>query len=254
METGVNSGLVAFKAVLDYVRRNSDKVVTHVNRARRETLAQGLAADGDVVVDMRYGPEDRRVKYEIAVGTGDERRVIEVTSDSLMKKPIVLRTRERPYAYILPREAVDAVAMLRRHNITVEVLEDTARLEVQAYTVGGVEHTPQYNHAAAVRLRVGEVITTQRLFPRGTYVVPTGQVYGRVVAHMLEPETDDNVIYWNTMDAWLPRPRTATPTPVADDPDDEPPPRGPGGGNQGPPLVPIFKLMTPQPLPTRIIE
>jgi hypothetical protein len=56
------------------------------------------------------------------------------------------------------------------------------------------------------------------------------------------------------MDAWLPRPRTASPTPVADDPDDEPPPRGPGGANQGPPLVPIFKLMTPRPLPTRIIE
>ncbi len=170
-----------------------------------------------------------------------------------MKKPIPVRTRPRPFAYILPRDAVDAVAMLRRHNITVEVLEDTARLEVQAYAIGDVAYAPQYNHAATVRIDVADVITVHRTFPRGTYVVPTGQMLGRVAAHMLEPETDDNVIYWNTMDAWIPRPRVAPPAPTStarDPDDDEPPPRT----QQGPALAPIYKLMTPTPLPTRIIE
>lgn len=250
LSIGVNSGLVAFKAVLDYVQKNSAKVVTLVDRARRETLALGLAAQGDVVVEMRYGPEDRRVKYEIAQGQGEQRRVIEVTSDSLMKKPIPLKSRPRPYAYVLPREAVDAVAMLRRHNVTVEVLQDSVTLEVQSYPIQNVEHVSQYNHAAAVRVTVGDVITAPRRFPRGSYVVPTGQILGRVVTHMLEPETDDNVIYWNTMDAWLPRPQAPRVTTANADPDDEPPPRQPSG----PQLVPIFKLMTPRPLPTRIIE
>jgi hypothetical protein len=249
LQVGVRSGLVAFKAVLDYARGNADEVMAVVNRARRETLAMGLAAEGDIVVDMRYGPEDRRVQYELRIGRGDTARVIEVESDSLMKKPIPLQTRPRPFAYLLPRDAVDAVAMLRRHNITVEVLEDTARLEVQAYAIGDVAYAPQYNHAATVRIDVADVVTVQRTFPRGTYVVPTGQLLGRVAAHMLEPETDDNVIYWNTMDAWIPRPRVVPPATAAD-PDDEPPPRA----QQGPALAPIYKLMTPTPLPTRIIE
>jgi hypothetical protein len=71
-----------------------------------------------------------------------------------------------------------------------------------------------------------------------------------LVKHMLEPETDDNVIYWNTMDAWLPRP--VDPATAQDDP--------PAGarfrqrGPQGPPLVPIYKLMTPTALTTRLME
>jgi hypothetical protein len=250
LATGTKSGLIAFKTVLEFVRANSSRVVSIVNRARLETLALGLAAEGDVVVDMRYGPEPRRVTYEIGQGQDAERRAVQVTSDSLMKLPVPLKSRPRPYAYILPREAVDAVALLRRHQITVEVLEDSTTLEVQAYTVQNLEYTQQYNHAAAVRVTVGDVITTERRFPRGSFVVPTGQVLGRVVAHMLEPETDDNVIYWNTMDAWLPRPRAATTTQPPADPDDEPPPRP----QAGPAYVPIFKLMEPRPLPTRIVE
>ena len=254
LEHGVRSGLVAFKAVLEYVRDNAEDVMTTVNRARRETLAMGLAAEGEVAVDMRYGPEDRRVTYEVRIGRGDTARVIEVESDSLMKKPIPLRTRPRPYAYILPRDATDAVAMLQRHGITVEMLEDTARIEVQAYAIGEVAYAPQYNHAATVRIDVADVVTFERTFPRGTYVVPTGQMLGRVAAHMLEPETDDNVVYWNAMDELVPRPRPVTSASdgaQGGDPDADGRPRR---GQQGPPLVPIFKLMSPTPLPTRIIE
>jgi hypothetical protein len=73
-----------------------------------------------------------------------------------------------------------------------------------------------------------------------------------VVTHILEPETEDNVVYWNTMDAWLPRPRTVAAAAAAGgDPDDDAPPARP---QAGPPLVPIFKLMTPRALPSRIIE
>jgi dipeptidyl-peptidase 4 len=247
MEPGVRSGYLAYEAVIDYVRRNPEKLVTTVNRARLETVTMGHAAEGDVVVDMRYDPEDRRVRYEIGVGEGDDRRAVQVTSDSLMKKPVPLQTRPRPYAYILPRDAVAAIDMLRRHGITVERLREPVTLEVQAYTVGDIGYTRQYNHAAAVEVTVGEVVTVEQDFPRGTYVVPTGQVLGRVVAHMLEPETDDNVIYWNTMDAWLPRPSTGQAAGQQGG--------GPGGNQQqGPPLVPIYKLMTPQPLPSSIIE
>ncbi len=239
-ETGVLSGLVAFRAVLDYVRDNAEQVMAEVERARLETLRMGLAADGEVVVDMEYGPQDRTVTYQIP-RSREDRTLITVTSDSLMTKPIATRTRARPFAYVLPRQAVDAVAMLRRHGITVEELMERTTVPVEAYTVADVEYTRQQNHAAAVTVRVGEVVTRDMELPPGTYVVPTGQLLGRLVAHMLEPETDDNVIYWNTMGAWLPRP-------VADD--DESGPRR----QAGPPLVPIYKLMEPTPLPTRIVR
>jgi dipeptidyl-peptidase 4 len=247
IEPGVKSGVIALRAVLDYVRQNPARLMATVNTARLETIA--LAGRGEVVVDMEYAPEDRRVSYELGVGQGADRRIVPVTGAQLIKKPVATATRARPWAYVLPRDAVDAVAMLRRHGITVEQLQDSARLTVQAYVIGDISHSPQYNHAATVQVTVADVIDVERSFPRGSYIVPTGQVLGRLAAHMLEVETDDNVVYWNTMDAWLPRPRPAAAS-NADLEDD-----GPRiGQQQGPPLVPIFKLMRATPLPSRIIE
>ena len=92
---------------------------------------------------------------------------------------------------------------------------------------------------------MGEVLTIEESFPAGSFVVPTAQNLGRLVAHMLEVETEDNVVYWNTMDAWLPR------TPEA-------PSRFGQQGNQTaeprPPLVPIYKIMAPVALPTSLVR
>ena len=150
-----------------------------------------------------------------------------------MKKPVATAFRERPYAYLLHRDAAEAVDMLRRHDIVVERLTEAATLEVEAYTIADVSYEEAYNHDAAVRVEVGAVRSVTRDFPAGTYLVPTGQMLGRLVAHMLEVETDDNVVYWNTMDAWLPRP---------------------GAEGDGDPLVPIFKVLRPVALPTVLVE
>jgi hypothetical protein len=140
--------------------------------------------------------------------------------------------------------------MLRRHGILVERLEAAATLEVDAYTIAGVSYEQAYNHAAAMRVEVGEVLTLERQLPVGSYVVPTAQPLGRLVTHMLEPETDDNVIYWNTMDAWVPRPGVTTAggggLPGAD--------REPANPLQGPLLVPIYKLMRPTGLTSAVVE
>jgi uncharacterized membrane protein YgcG len=210
MPTGVDAGKMAYTAVAEYVRANKDKVLTLVNRVRRETIELGDAPRGDVVVQMRYGPELYPVTYEIMRrGADSVMRPVTIKSDSLMKRPIPTRTRPRPWAYILPREATQAVAMLRRHGIIVEEMQSPQAISVSAYVAGDIRYEQQYNHAAAVRITVDTVLPLRENFPKGTYVVRTGQVLGRVVTHMLEPESTDNVIYWNTMDAWLPKPAIA---------------------------------------------
>ena len=165
------------------------------------------------------------------------------------------------------------MALLRQHNIAVEQLTRPTQLSVTAYTVADVTHAPQYNHAAATTVKVGDVRTLQRTFPAGSFVVRTAQLQGRVAVHLLEPESTDGVVYWNRLDAWIPRPRAAGAT--ASDPDDDDAPAGRGGrggagagaqgggrgagagrGPQQPqePLVPIFKVMDPTTMPLMITE
>jgi len=256
LEDGARAGYLGNLAVAEYAANHPDEVMQLVNEARMETIAMGTGPSGEIAVEMEYAPEDYTVDYTIITGMG--RNVppgtpvdtIEVTGAQIMKRPVATKTRARPWAYILPRDAVDAVALLRRHQITVEVMTEADSLDVQAYTVAGVSHERAYNHASATRVEVGEVLNVRHHFPVGSYVVPTAQFLGRLVGHMLEPETDDNVIYWNTMNAWLPRPRD----PNAAQEDRPAGPMGMRRGPQGPPLVPIFKLMAPTQLTTRLVE
>jgi len=264
-EEGARAGYLGNLAVVEYAVDNSEKLLDLVEAARMETIAMGAAPRGDIAVQMEYGPEDYPVSYTLIRGggrgapAGTPEDTIEVTGAQLMKKPVATKLRPRPFAYLLPRDAVEAVDLLRRHGITVEVLTEPDSLTVDAYTVAGVTYEQAYNHAAATVVEVGEVVTLQQAFPVGTYVVPTAQFLGRLAAQMLEPETPDNVVYWNTMDAWIPRPRpegeAGPQLPPGVDPDD---PQAAAfmrrRQEQGPPVVPIYKLMTAMPLPTKLVE
>jgi hypothetical protein len=247
MAEGARAGYLGYLSVLNFAATNADELRSTVRDARIATLAAARVADDEVAVQQEYGPEDEPVTYEIPVDpqSRDEAPATQVVTDGqLIKKPVATMTRERPWAYLLPRDAEAAVDLLLRHGITVERLDEPMELEVQAYRVGAVTHERAYNHAAATRVEVAEVLEITQTFPKGTYVISTEQMLGRLVAHMLEAETDDNVIYWNTMDAWLPRPDT-----------EGQPDRGAftGARDDAPALVPIFKLLDAQPLATELV-
>ncbi len=81
----------------------------------------------------------------------------------------------------------------------------------------------------------------------------SGQVLGRVVTHMLEFETNDNVVKWNTLDFALPsrgiqteeqfKARNERMVEMGRDPLPD---------SARFPEFPIYKLLTPKPLPTTI--
>jgi dipeptidyl-peptidase 4 len=244
LEEGARAGYLAYLTILRFVATHAGRVTGLVERARAETVAMGAEPRGDIAVTMEYAPEAYPVDYLIVQGggrSGAREETVQVTGARLMKRPVATQLRPRPWAYLLPRDAVDAVAMLRRHGITVERLEAPVRLRVDAYTIDAVAYEQIYNHAAALRIDVGRVVSLDQQFPAGTYVVPTGQYLGRLAAHMLEPESSDNVVYWNTMDAWIPRPRESAPGGMA-------------GSQASEPVVPIYKLMRPAELPSSMLE
>ena len=272
-ETGAKSGLVATRALLHYVAKNTEKVKMTVNRARRETIEMGQQAIGDIPVQMTMGPKDYKVSYEIAILPGGRRegetrqeanarrQIVKITGADLITEPVVTKTRPRPYAYILEARAYKAIELLKRHKILIEVLQKDTEIDVEAYNMTGIEHRAEYDHPASVIVTFAdETVKLTRTFPKGTYIIRTGQVMGRVVTHMLEPETNDNVVKWNAMDAMVPRAprRSSGPSPFMRARTDtiivqvqEQPPQQ----QQEPPRIfPIFKIMTPTTLPTKILK
>ncbi|KPK93395.1 hypothetical protein AMJ80_05985 [bacterium SM23_31] len=266
-DDGAKSGLVATRALLHYVAQNSEKVMMTVERARRETIEMGQNATGEIPVQITVGPKDYKVSYEIEIRrggtidpetgrrTGGTRELVQIIGADLMIEPVVTKSRPRPYAYLLEPRAYEAVEMLKRHKITIEVLQKDTEIDFEAYNMTGIEYRSEYDHPASVTVTFAdETVKQTRTFPKGTYIIRTGQVMGRVAAHMLEPETNDNVVKWNAMDAMLPRmPRQsgerAGRTITAGVPVEQAQPQEPQ-----PVIFPIFKIMTPVALPTKILK
>jgi len=245
---GAKSGLVASKALVKYVAQNSDKVLGVVNQARRDTIWLGQNARGEIPVQEDLGPKDYKVSYLIAEGRGEDRKLIEVTGADLMIQPVVLKSRPRPYAYILEPRAFKAIEFIQQHLVTIEILQQETEINVEAYQATNIEFKSDNQHPNAVFVTLAdETVKLTQTFPPGSYIIRTGQVLGRIVAGMLEPETQDNVVFWNTMDALLPRLPQANATTTG---------RMGRGGQRRPSqaLIPIFKLMEPTPLPTKILK
>ncbi len=235
-ETALKSGMLGYTAILEFARDNPELLKQTIEDARAETVRLGREAEGEIPVREEMVADDFRVSYEIQHPDNPE-ETISVENAEFIKKPVGTQFRDRPWAYVLPPHATDAVDMLRRHNIIVEQTTEAKTVEAAAYTLGGLSYEDtDNNHRSAVVIDVASEIHDQFDIPKGSYVIRTGQVLGRVVTHLLEPENRDNVFYWNRMTPLIP---IAAFKEYQDSPE---------GVN--PPLLPMWKLMSETAIPS----
>lgn len=240
MEPGVKSGIIAYRTILEYTQDSGDQLMATVRQARERTIELGNNAEGTIPVDMEYGPEDELVDYLIPASGDDERDKIEVTGAELLKKPVPTKERRRPYVYILPRDAEEAVRLLRRHNITVEKLTEQVELTTEAYTLKDIDYENFHNHRSAMNITTSTIRRDRHSYPEGTFIIRTGQLLGRVASYLLEPETTESLLYWNKMTFLVPKADLQS---YRQNPE-----------NNERPVIPIYKLMESRELSTRIFE
>ena len=255
-EMATRSGIVAYMSVAEFAAANSARICDLVERAQRDTIAAGKSAQGEVVVQMKYEPEDFKVSYLIggSGGSGWNRPIVEVKDALILKKPVPTKARPRPYAYVLEARSIKAIEMLQRHSIHIEVLAEDTELEVEYYRIDReVKYSHEYDHPASASVQVVDSASKKIKFPKGSFVIPTGQPLGRIVTHMLEPETNDNVVKWNTLDFLLPA--GAMRSQPADEEERRAAANPPQTQTRREPVeFPIYKLMKPQALPAKVLR
>jgi dipeptidyl-peptidase 4 len=202
-DEAVELGVRAFRTVLEYARDRGDVLVSLVEDARRRTVELGERAEGRIPVREVAEPAEFRVSYRIPGPEGEG--YAEVRDAEIVKRPVGTTFRNRPWAYVLPPGAEGAARLLARHNIAVERLTAPAEIPVEFYTVAEITFEEGTNgHRVAPHLEVGEVRTETVTLETGSYKIRTGQPLGRVVAHLLEPETTDGLVHWNQLAPFLP--------------------------------------------------
>ena len=111
-----------------------------------------------------------------------------------------------PAGYAIPPDGGEIVRALRLHGIVIEQASAPLETSATAFLVDSVTH--------AKRLFQGHYETTlhghwtqprSAVQPVGTYIVSTAQPLGALAVYLLEPESDDGLVTWNTLDGMVRR-------------------------------------------------
>ena len=182
--------------LLRFVASDADAVRGTVVAARQRTLVSP-PDQVPVTVEQSAYPEPEQF-YVMQDG---ERMLVTGTNRTLF---IAAETRARPWAYAFDGNLHDIARLLRRHAIEVERLEDDADVQVERFRLDSIawEPAPYQNHLNA-RAGVTTVAESTTL-PAGTYLVRMSQNASRLVAELMEPDTDDSLVVWNFLDHALP--------------------------------------------------
>lgn len=201
---------------LDMMGANADDVLDIGREADRRATGWGTQPSSAPPIPVRaeIGPPSRRemMLVENLVRTGDSvrteaglprgvrragtRRVAVPVHDRF--RPTLLRT--MPYGYAIPAGYADVVSQLARHGVIMERLQQPLQVEVDRFMVDSLIRDPRrFQKHNTVRLE-GTWARVSSTLPAGTVLVRSGQPRAILAMYLLEPESDDGLVTWNTLD------------------------------------------------------
>ena len=107
-----------------------------------------------------------------------------------------------PEAYLIPPEWTEVIARLNFHGIQYSRLPAPQKVAVATYRFDRVQWQKGVieGRQRVERLDLMDV-AEETLFPAGSVVVPTSQRQARVIAHLLEPASEDSLLRWGFFNA-----------------------------------------------------
>lgn len=107
-----------------------------------------------------------------------------------------------PYAYVIPPQYSDVIALLANHGVKMDTIFKESRLHVQTYQLKNPKWSSQ-PFEGHLKLNSVDVKETngERVFPKWSVIVPTNQPGARVIAYLLEPYSDNSLLHWGYFNA-----------------------------------------------------
>jgi murein tripeptide amidase MpaA len=112
---------------------------------------------------------------------------------------------ELPAAYAIEPAHDEILRALVAHGIVVDRLRATVMVDASVFIVDSLVRSRRSFQGHFETRAFGHWTTERRALPSGTLVVPVAQSLGALAAYLLEPESDDGLVTWNTLDPFLRR-------------------------------------------------
>ncbi len=200
---------------LELLHDQRDKIVSLIRDTDQKTIERGMnpAPEDVFIVDYHRQALQQLVTirgYEMEVeGEGRRQRVrpteIKRTYSNVpyLAKYVSKRSVRFPRGYLISVNDPEIINKLHQHGLAVERLVEPVQLQVEVFTVNKLTGAGRSTQGHYPSLVEGQATLEERDFSAGTYLVRTAQPLANVAAYLLEPQSDDGLIYWNYFDRYL---------------------------------------------------
>jgi hypothetical protein len=218
-EKRVLSNYYLMVSVLEYTGSHSKEILELIARADQETISMIKSQAGKMQKGVSYKleaeaePVTMLIRETVPYGdanAGGRRRQrptgnlnrIENVKHSNHFVPVRLST--VPRAYIFPGELATVAAKLMEHGITVLTTDKKMKVEGEEFIIGKYAQSERegYGGHKTVTLE-GDFRPVKRTLPAGSYFVDMAQPLAWLIFYLLEPQSDDGLVYWNYFDDYL---------------------------------------------------
>jgi len=203
------------KALSDYISANKDEIKKMLKEVDEKTIARGMnpTAKDSFALEYAYKPTPvpetinvfEMEQYKDANGRDRFRPTEKVRTvavpylaDYYPKRNVPL-----PFAYLLTVKDPQVIDLLKTHGIKIEKLDKAATLDVQTFKIRELKPAQRLNQGHYTNTIKVETANEKKEFAEGSLVIRMAQPLANVAAYLLEPETDDGLLYWNYWDKYI---------------------------------------------------
>ena len=109
-----------------------------------------------------------------------------------------------PLGYVFPQELKIVADKLSEHGIIVKQLPERMRIESQQFIISSFKRDSRFSYGGHRTVSVeGIFINRMAVAEKGSYYVDMRQPLAWLIFYMLEPQSDDGLLFWNYFDDYL---------------------------------------------------
>ncbi len=208
----VRGQVIGMRAVLAHAREKRGEIRALTSASRMRAIAAGAMPSAANAVPVEYQLVSRGSEpVWMPQGQGGQgggggqgaNQTFALQTVPVWLKYETTRTVPRARGYVLPASMAKIVPLLMDHGIQVHRFTAPDTIELEVYDALGVRRD-EYFQGHYLKSVTGVEKKTERVaVPVGWYYVSTAQSRGNLIAYLMEPETDDNLITWGWVDHLL---------------------------------------------------
>jgi hypothetical protein len=216
-EKRVLSNYILLVSILEYTSKHSGEMMTVIKNADNETVKIIADQGGKIKKGVVYEIAAKKdsidlLTREVKPFTDENKRVRNRPTGRLLWIQNVKHFDHFeakifatvPFGYVFPAALKNVADKLAEHGIKVVTLPKKTKVETEQFNITKFTKAARASYGSHNTVTVeGSFVTKSAVAEQGSYYVDMKQPLAWLIFYMLEPQSDDGLLFWNYFDDYL---------------------------------------------------